>query len=100
MKAPFWKLVALSGVLTLVACKQEPAPETKTEAVQPAKPAIVEPPPAPVTVVETGLSPDEPATVVQGIPTPQDFADEAEKTVTADNLEAELDRLEAEIGGE
>ena len=51
-------------------------------------------------VVETGLSPDEPLTAVQGVPTPADFADEAEKTVTPDNLESELDRLEAEIGSE
>ncbi len=97
------KLLALGAAVTLVGCKQEPPPsENNAEQVQPAKPAPAPEPakPAPAPVIETGLSPDEPLTVVTGVPTPVDFADEAEKTVTPDNLEAELDRLEAEIGSE
>jgi hypothetical protein len=32
------------------------------------------------------------------IPTEEDFEEEAEREITADNLEAELDKLEREIG--
>ncbi len=32
------------------------------------------------------------------VPTPSDFEDEAEQQITAQNLEAELDKLEKEIG--
>ena len=102
MKASIFKLMALGAAMTLIGCKQEPPPETKTtEEVQPAKPTPVPeaPKPAPAAV-DTGLSPDDATTTVQGVPTPEDFADEAEKTVSPDNLDAELDRLEAEIGGE
>lgn len=33
------------------------------------------------------------------IPVPADFEEEAEKEITADNLESELDKLEKEIDG-
>lgn len=43
------------------------------------------------------LSPETPKTVLGAVPTPEDLEEEAHETVAVDNLEAELDRLEAEI---
>ncbi len=104
MTTKLWTLAALGAALGLIGCKQESAPETKTEEVQPSKP----PPVAEVASAKTALpaagadalSPDEPTTVVDGVPTPEDFAEEAQRVVSADALEAELDRLEAEIGSD
>jgi|GEM_PF-3220275 len=45
------------------------------------------------------LAPEEPRTRAKPIPTPEDYEDEASRTVAVENLEAELDRLEAEIVG-
>lgn len=83
-------------VLTLSACsksepKKEPAPEPKVEAPAPEKKE------APIRIAS--LSPDEPRTRIQGIPTVPDLEEEANRTVAVENLEAELDRLEAEIVG-
>ncbi len=46
-----------------------------------------------------GLSPDSPRSRGDEIATPEDFEEEASRTVALENLEAELDRLEAEIVG-
>jgi hypothetical protein len=45
------------------------------------------------------LAPEEPRTRAKDIPTYEDYEDEASRTVAVENLEAELDRLEAEIVG-
>lgn len=45
------------------------------------------------------MAPDEPTTKVEGPVTTADLEAEAEKTLHYENLEAELDRLEAEIAG-
>jgi hypothetical protein len=105
MKIAVWTMAALGTMLGLTGCSKEAPTDTKTEQVQPAKPQEIAPvaetkPAAPPAPEGPALSPDEPTTVVEGVPTPEDFAEEAEKTVSADALDAELDRLEAEIGSE
>lgn len=89
-------LTLLTGGLLLAGCqsKSEKPPEQESEPPKPAEPAAVpEPTPAPAAKVEQS----EPKTVVDGVPTVEDFEEEAEDTITEDNLEAELDRLEKEI---
>jgi hypothetical protein len=44
-----------------------------------------------------GLAPDSPRSRGEEIPTSEDFEEEASRTVALENLDAELDRLEAEI---
>jgi len=82
-------VVALSG------CKKsEPEPQSEPEkTAEVAKPAEPEPEKA-EPARDTSLPETE---VTDGIPTEEDYEDEAEKVITADNLEAELDKLEAEI---
>lgn len=91
------------AVLTLglnTACEkeEEPAPSVPTTAEQthtaPARPAEEE------KVSLGALSPDLPKTTIAGLPTPEDFEEEAARTLSPDHLEAELDRLEAEITSE
>jgi outer membrane biosynthesis protein TonB len=45
------------------------------------------------------LAPEVPKTREQEVPVPEDYEHEAGRTVSVENLEAELDRLEAEIVG-
>jgi hypothetical protein len=51
----------------------------------------------PLTLPE--LSPEEPKTKLGDLPVAEDLEDEAEKSVNLDNIDLELDRLEAEIDG-
>lgn len=89
---------AFSLLLVLAVCgckKSEPEPQAepeKTEAA--AKPAPPEPAAKAEPVRDTSLPETE---VTDGIPTEEDYEEEAEKVITGDNLEAELDKLEAEI---
>jgi len=81
-------LIVLS--LCFAACekKEEPKPTTAATA---AAPTAADP-----------ASATEPASASAGdtaeLPTEQDFEDEAERTITAENLDSELDKLEKEIG--
>jgi hypothetical protein len=79
------------SLLALAACnKSEPAPES-------APSAAVE---SPMPSAEPVASAEAPEVDDLGdIPTPEDFEEEAIEDITADNMEKELDRLEAEIGG-
>jgi hypothetical protein len=72
------------ALLVTVGCKQEqPTPETTApETPQAETPAAV-----------------APAAGEMDIPTPEDFEEEATEDITVENMEQELDRLEAEIGG-
>lgn len=90
---------ALALVLALVpACKKsepEAAPEPKLEPAVSAAPAAPEPAPPPLP---PAVAANEPKTqVTDGIPTEEDYEEEAGEVVTADNLETELDKLEAEL---
>lgn len=85
---------ALLALTLLPACgkeepKNEPAPEPQVEAPKP------EPKKAPKRLAS--LAPDEPRTRINDVPTSADLEEEAHRTVAVENLEAELDRLEAEI---
>jgi hypothetical protein len=82
-------------VLPVAGCKKsEPEPQSEPEkTAEVAKPAEPEPEEA-APARDTSLPATE---VTDGIPTEEDYEEEAEKAVTADNLEAELDKLEAEI---
>lgn len=74
--------------LALVGCeeKKEPAP-----AAAPAKPAA--------EVKPVAQKAPEPV-ALDSIPTEEDFEEEAQKEVTAENLDQQLDSLEKEIQGE
>lgn len=96
-------LLAMPLVLGLAlasACKseQEPTLEQTPESAPMAEPAATAAP-APKEA-QPELAEDEPRTRVDGIPTPEDFEQEAQERVNGDNLEAELDRLEREIESE
>lgn len=83
-----WMLVVTSLALgtTLSACKtEEPAPAATTAPAK-AEPSFVEP---------SELSPEEPKNA--DALTAAELGDEAEATIAPDQLENELDRLEAEI---
>jgi hypothetical protein len=77
-------IVALAGV-TAVGCKQEPEPQVEPAEVAPAEPAPAAEQPA--TAIPTDL------------PTLEDYEEEAAEDITVENMEEELDRLEAEIAG-
>ena len=91
-------MVPLFFACLAVGCKKEPPPEPE-KPKEAAKPEAKRERPEPPRVRLPSLSPDEPATKVEGAPTPTDFEAEADRTVRFENLEAELDRLEAEIIG-
>ena len=86
-------------MLLLTACDQttpkpEPEPSVESKADQPAP---AETAATPNDEENPPLSPDFPKTKLGEIPTSEDLEREAENTVALQNLEAELDRLEAEI---
>lgn len=94
----FFAILTLVAFGALPACKkEEPAPEKKEES-SPKKPA---PPKAPEAEVPFNgpLTPTVPTTPMSKTPVYEELEPEAAKSVGADNLEAELDRLEAEILG-
>ncbi|HXS16194.1 MAG TPA: hypothetical protein VN764_03345 [Polyangiaceae bacterium] len=74
--------------------KSESQPEKSDKTAEKAKD---EKPKAAKKVRIRGLAPDTPRSRGDEIPTSEDFEEEASRTVALENLEAELDRLEAEI---
>lgn len=90
-------LIGLSFSLMLIGCnepeKAPPPPEPVKEAPVVAKVAKPKPKSKPK------LAPAEPKTKLGTYPVPADLEREADKTVAADNFEAELDRIQAEIDG-
>jgi ABC-type oligopeptide transport system substrate-binding subunit len=95
MKKRIWIALSLLLVLALTGCKKsESEPQSEPEkTAEVAKPVEPDPPKA-EPARDTSLPETE---VTDGIPTEEDYEEEAEKVITADNLEAELDKLEAEI---
>lgn len=82
--------------LALSGCKKDAPPKKDKKEKKEAKKEKK----APLTPVDLPpFAPDEPKTKVEGAATAADFEEEADKTVVYENLEAELDRLEAEIAG-
>ena len=83
------KLCLLLVLVTLAACdKKEPA---ATEVAE--KPAAVEPAPAAAPAVAAA----QPAVDIDSLPVAEQFEADAEKGLTAANLNAKLDELEKEI---
>jgi hypothetical protein len=82
-------------VFGIVGCKKsDPKPESEPSPVT--EPTVTEPKPEPAAEAPRDTSLPQ-TTVTDGIPTEEDYEEEASKVITADNLEAELDKLEAEI---
>lgn len=80
------RLACLAGLLLAVACSK-----SETENVAPtATPTSTAP--------ATAAAPAEPADELEEIETQEDFEEEALHEISAENFEAELDKLEAEIG--
>jgi hypothetical protein len=94
MKSTFFVCLILLG-LTLNGCKKE-TPHKQEPEKSTSLPAAPQPKPATPDAVPSESVPD--TKVFDGIPTEEDYEEEAAQTITADNLEAELDKLEAEIG--
>jgi hypothetical protein len=70
----------------------------KDESPAPPKPTV-EAPTTQVSPPDTPTAaPANTAAAQVEVPTEEDFEDEAEREISADNLEAELDKLEREIG--
>jgi len=96
------RLTAMTVILSLSflapACKKdEPKKEEKDKSAQvEAKPTKEKPKKRPRVAP---LAPDEPRTKLGDIPVSAELEEEADRTVAIENLEAELDRLEAEIIG-
>jgi hypothetical protein len=89
MKHPF--IISMVGfclaTTTLTACERDrPAPKPSQAATEKAKAPANE-----GTVSDVDLS-DVP------VPTEEDFEEAAERDITIDNLQSELDRMEKEIG--
>jgi hypothetical protein len=83
------KLCLLVALVTLAACdKKEEAPAEVAEKPSAAEPAPAAPPPVAAT---------PPAVDVDSLPVQEQFEADAEKELTAANLNAKLDELELEI---
>jgi hypothetical protein len=83
--------VAVTALLALGCDRKSDPPPPPTPTVE-APTTQIPPPGSPVTAPTAG-----PAAQVE-VPTEEDFEEEAEREITAENLEAELDKLEREIG--
>lgn len=90
-------LSCLFAVVTLSACEKKEEPQAATPTTEQAQVAPSQPN---AEVRLAALAPEEPKTAVSGVPTPEDLEEEAAASLSPDNLEAELDRLEAEITGD
>jgi hypothetical protein len=87
-------LASAAVIFSLMACKQE----SGTEPAASAAPAATAPPAA----AAASAGPVQPAAAQvppagAAVPVPEDFEDEAKKTVTADTLNSQLDKLEKTI---
>ena len=87
---------ALFALAAVPGCKKE---EEKPKVEEKAEKKDDEKPKAKARPKSNELSPEVPLTRLGEVPTSEDLEEEAAKTVSVDNLEAELDRLEAEIVG-
>lgn len=85
-------LIAAVAALVAVGCdnKQDAKPADPPKQAE-AKPATELPRP-PVAIAPAEAKADD------DLPTQEDFADEAEKDISAANVESEVDKLEKEIG--
>lgn len=94
-------ILALFSTFALSACKED-KPEEPAVAVEEKEPVKEEKEEPKMTESDLPeLAPDEPKTNVDSnAVTSVDYEEEAAETIAVENLETELDRLEAEIVGE
>ena len=83
--------VALLTLLVLACDRKSDAPPAPTPSSVEA-PTTQVPPPTPTVAIADA------AAAQIDVPTEEDFEEEAQREITAENLEAELDKLEREIG--
>jgi hypothetical protein len=74
-------------LVTLTACQQKPKDELVPPSVQPAQPA------QPAVPANAAL----PAPNLDQLPVAEDFEEQAEREITASNVDSELDKLDQEI---
>ena len=93
-------LLLTSAALAVVACNQADTSKSEdTKANAPAAKVVVESATAAESLTLPELSPEEPKTKLGELPVAEDLEEEAEKSVNLDNIDLELDRLQAEIDG-
>ena len=87
--------LALALTLLVGGCAEKEAEKAQDapQAAPAAEKAPVEEAPA------AELSPEEPSSETDGLAVPEDFEEEAARTVKLENVDAELDRLQVEIDG-
>jgi len=91
-------LLALLGLASF-ACQKKPDDAPPPPAAIPAPPPPAAVPPAQAPAVTAPAVATAPAAAPgSDLPTPEDFEQIAENEINPQNLEAELDRLEKEIG--
>jgi hypothetical protein len=91
-------LLALGLTLGCSKSENKPAPEPEKKAQPKPKKPKVERPKDPPTILPR-VSQEEPRTESGDIPVAEELEKEAAEVIPAENLEAELDNLEAEILG-
>ncbi len=92
-------IVTAAPLLFGSGCKKAEPEKVPPAAEASAKPASPEPMSKPATADKPTADAEQlPKTqVTDGIPTEEDYEEEASEVITAENLEAELDKLETEI---
>lgn len=94
-------VLALFSTFALSACKEETPQEPTVDVEEKKDPVKVKEEPKMTEADLPELAPDDPKTTVESnVVTSADYEEEAAETIAVENLEAELDRLEAEIVGE
>jgi uncharacterized protein (UPF0333 family) len=85
-------LASIGIVVSMMACKQEsasePAPSAATSASAAAQTVAAAASPSAAPPIDS---------VAAAVPVPEDFEEEAKKTVTSDTLNSQLDKLEKTI---
>ena len=90
-------IIATALGLSLAACGAE---ESAPEPTEPPTEAVTETEVEPEAVVKQFDDLLAAAPTAEEMPLPEDFAEEAEQEINAENLEAELAALESELGEE
>lgn len=93
MKSRFALAVLVAAAA--IGCEKPAEPE-KAEEPKPVAVESEEEKQTPATTAEVAVG-SEPKTQVTGVPTTEDFEEEAAETITSENMEAELDKLEKEL---
>ena len=85
-------LVLILAVAGAVGCAKTDASKDSSKSAAPEKSTI-----AAKSATEVSAVMKKPAEMMEDVETEEDFAQEVKSEITSDNLEAELDKLEAEL---